>query len=159
NTIPMTLRTMTSLDPLEPVIDEVSTGESGIAPITPGSFWDDAFVYGLIRASAGPFEVDALTIYNPSGGPTRLNATGTSVVRFSPLVDETAALNMVFTGVSQVQWTEGSVRLDDLTTGEILLEYGYAQQSPVGPGPIPWDSSWDYYAQADFTVLQSLSAS
>ena len=125
NSDPPTLRSSTSLTP---ATDTLTIGD-----------WDVA------HATAGLFEVEARTSFNGSNtGPTRTGASATSVLVFSPLSNGIALLNLVFDGFSQVRWTDGSVRLEDLTTGDLLLEYGYGYGTSPGTSPIPWLTQWDW---------------
>lgn len=117
--------------------------------------WDE------IRGIAGPFSVYARTVFSfAQPDPilaTHAGASATSVLGFTPLSDATAALEFAFEGYSQARWSGGFVRLEDVTTAELLWDYGWT--CCTLSGPIWGDRSDDYYATAALTVDQLLNSS
>ncbi|HTQ50158.1 MAG TPA: hypothetical protein VMJ12_05565 [Candidatus Acidoferrales bacterium] len=113
-----------------PISDEID------APIDPGTFGGPTITHAL--ANAGLFEVSDQT------GWGFANASATSQLWFSPLVDQTQIIRLQINAVGATrpqEFTGGQVSLLDLTSDSELWNYNWSVEvgPNVGSGNVPWD--------------------
>ena len=84
-------------------------------------------------------------------------ATAESALTFAPMADGVADLAISLIGFSQVWWSDGRLQLHDVTTNEVLWNYGWTccffQHATM-----PWSAPPEYNGQAAFTIAQPLLA-
>jgi hypothetical protein len=114
--------------------------------VSPVPIGDEMYapVSGVLSAQANT-EMFGVSAYSSMGGPEHLedylagahNATAgaESEICFSPLTSGTADIELNFTGDYEWFYSQGSVNLVDLTSGQTLWNYGW---SGPGNGTVPW---------------------
>ena len=113
-----------------PISDEIDV------PIDPGTFGGPTITHAL--ADTGLFVVSDQT------GWGFANASATSQLWFSPLVDQTQTIGIQINAVGATQpqeFTGGQVSLLDLTSDSELWNYNWSVEvgPNVGSGNVPWD--------------------
>ena len=127
-TYPSISRTTTSSSPIS---DEIDLPYDKFPPNTTGNINHAITVASL-------FEVSAQT------GWGMANASATSQLWFSPLVDQTQTVGIIIHNNTFGPWTEGSISLLDLTSNSELWNYGWSFGFNQRSGNVPWDPGSEY---------------
>jgi hypothetical protein len=90
------------------------------------------------EANVGLFDISAFTAADGLHDPLRSGsvASAQSEIWFSPLTSQTTTVNLQFSGWSQWYYSEGSVSLLDVTSGDEVWNYGW---NSYVSGTVPWE--------------------
>jgi hypothetical protein len=108
----------------------------------------------VAEADASLLEISAYTSITYDGYVDSSVATVRSEIWFSPLSSQTASLNLEFLGEHMWFYSQGSVSLTDITSGQEIWNYGWAGPSS---GTVPWEVSAGL-ATASLTLNTDFSA-
>jgi len=127
-----------------------------ISPVpTSSSLYNYRSGGGLVAEThAGLTDISAYTSITYDGYVKYSSATTKSEIWFTPLSSETATINMAFLGEHFWFYSQGSLSLTDVTSGEQIWNYGWAGP---GPGTVPWQVS-EGIATASITIDTDFNA-